>query len=298
MSGSPRVLSIQSHVVCGYVGNKAATFPLQLLGFDVDAVNTVQFSNHTGYAVFTGKRLSDDELLELFKGLERNDLLRYSHVLIGYIGNKKVLNAVVAIVNSLRLQNPDLIFVCDPVMGDDGKLYVPPDLVDVYAKELLPLANILTPNQFEAEQLTGMVIRTMADALACVDALLLFVSGVVVITSVTLDSHPQDILIVVGYKDAKATNHFGFAVERLPCSFSGTGDLFSALILAHIHRTPQDIRGSVRNSLRSIQSVLQRTMTVWSKNKSNMSSRELALIDSKDDIEHPSGVVRELDMTT
>ncbi|KAH7423894.1 hypothetical protein KP509_12G079400 [Ceratopteris richardii] len=125
--GQGRVLSIQSHTVQGYVGNKAAVFPLQLLGFDVDPINSVQFSNHTGYPVCRGQVLNGDELWSLIEGLEANGLLYYTH----------------------------LLTVCDPVMGDEGTFYIPQNLVPVYAEKVLQLASIVTPNQFEAEKLTG-----------------------------------------------------------------------------------------------------------------------------------------------
>ncbi|KAH7423893.1 hypothetical protein KP509_12G079400 [Ceratopteris richardii] len=153
--GQGRVLSIQSHTVQGYVGNKAAVFPLQLLGFDVDPINSVQFSNHTGYPVCRGQVLNGDELWSLIEGLEANGLLYYTHLLTGYIGSLSFLNCVLRVVEKLRSVNPDLIYVCDPVMGDEGTFYIPQNLVPVYAEKVLQLASIVTPNQFEAEKLTG-----------------------------------------------------------------------------------------------------------------------------------------------
>lgn len=128
-----RVLSIQSHVVQGYVGNKSAVFPLQLLGMDVDIINSVQFSNHTGYKVFKGKRLDGADLHELLDGMETNNLLRdaHSHLLTGYIGSVSLLDAIVRVYKRLRAAHSDpskLLYVCDPVMGDLGKLYVPLEL--------------------------------------------------------------------------------------------------------------------------------------------------------------------------
>jgi pyridoxine kinase len=146
-----RVLSIQSHVVHGYVGNKSAVFPLQLCGFDVDVVNSVQFSNHTGYSAgITGEVLNGTQLLELARGLENNNLLGgTSHLLTGYIGSVSFLQSIVEMHSNLKAHNPDLIYVCDPVLGDNGKLYVPEELVAVYKSHLLGIATILTPNQFK-----------------------------------------------------------------------------------------------------------------------------------------------------
>lgn len=113
-----RVLSIQSHVVRGYVGNRAATFPLQVLGFEVDAVNSVQFSNHTGYSHWKGQVLNSGELQELYDGLKLNSVNQYDYVLTGYTRDKSFLAMVVDIVQELKQQNPRLVYVCDPVMGD------------------------------------------------------------------------------------------------------------------------------------------------------------------------------------
>ncbi|CAD7949497.1 unnamed protein product [Amoebophrya sp. A120] len=165
-----RVLSIQSHVVHGYVGNKSAIFPLQLLGFDVDPINSVQFSNHTGYPSFSGDILKPDQLWSLFEKLPQLQV-KYSHVLTGYIGSRQFLETVGKIVAELRQNAPELIYVCDPVLGDNGKFYAPKDLVSAFQDTILPLATILTPNQFECEQLTGMKIETLQDACACCDRL-------------------------------------------------------------------------------------------------------------------------------
>jgi len=147
----PRVLSVQSSVVSGYVGNKSATLPLQLHGFDVDPINSVQFSNHTGYGTFTGQKLSGDELATLLRGLEANGLLRYDYVLSGYIGNESCLRQLVGIVQRIKELNPEMKFFCDPVMGDGGKLYVPEAFVSIYREMLLPLAYVVFPNQTEIE---------------------------------------------------------------------------------------------------------------------------------------------------
>ena len=106
----PRVLSIQSHVVHGYVGNKCAVLPLNRLGFDVDAINSVQFSNHTGYPLFKGQVMDGDGLLQLVDGLEANGLLNYTHLLTGYIGSLSLLESIATVVQRLRKVNPDLIY--------------------------------------------------------------------------------------------------------------------------------------------------------------------------------------------
>ncbi|CAN0183516.1 unnamed protein product, partial [Discosporangium mesarthrocarpum] len=194
--------SIQSHVVHGYVGNKSSVFPLQLLGFDVDSINSVQFSNHTGgYPFFKGEVLQGEELSSLVEGLQSNDLLSgYTHMLTGYIGSPSFLRAVIDVYRKLKKVNPDLCYVCDPVLGDGGSLYVPEANVALYREEVLPLATIITPNQFECELLSGIQIRTEEEAInACA---ILHAQGpqVVVITSCTLEGHGEDIVLIATRK--------------------------------------------------------------------------------------------------
>eukprot|EP01026_Neomeris_dumetosa_P025870 TRINITY_DN21217_c1_g2_i1.p2 TRINITY_DN21217_c1_g2~~TRINITY_DN21217_c1_g2_i1.p2 ORF type:complete len:186 (-),score=20.36 TRINITY_DN21217_c1_g2_i1:44-526(-) len=117
----PRVLSIQSHVVSGYVGNKCAVFPLQLLGFEVDYINSVQFSNHTGYPEFKGQVLKGDDLWELVEGLNNNGLLNYTYILTGYIGSQSMLERIVQVLDLVKEHNPLVRYVCDPVMGDEAE---------------------------------------------------------------------------------------------------------------------------------------------------------------------------------
>uniref|UniRef100_M3XJF6 Pyridoxal kinase n=1 Tax=Latimeria chalumnae TaxID=7897 RepID=M3XJF6_LATCH len=185
-----RVLSIQSHVVRGYVGNKAATFPLQVLGFEVDTANSVQFSNHTGYAHWKGQVLNADELHELYEGLKLNNVNHYDYVLTGYMRDRSFLKMVVEIVQELKRQNPKLVYVCDPVLGDkwngEGSMYVPEDLLPVYKEIVVPVADIITPNQFEAELLTGRTFYTEKEAL---EVCWLFVSSLFCLQFSLLCSH-------------------------------------------------------------------------------------------------------------
>ncbi|XP_020623334.1 pyridoxal kinase-like isoform X2 [Orbicella faveolata] len=180
---SCRVLSIQSHVVSGYVGNDSATFPLQVLGFDVDTINSVQLSNHTGYEHVQGQVLDAKELKVLFEGLRLNNLHHFSHLLTGYVGSKSFLEEVLQVVHQLRNANPNLVFVCDPVMGDAGKFYVPEELMPVYRDQLLPMADIITPNQFEAELLSGVKITNESEAFKAMKILHERGTKTVVITS-------------------------------------------------------------------------------------------------------------------
>ncbi|VDP33279.1 unnamed protein product [Echinostoma caproni] len=144
-----RVLSIQSHVVHGYVGNRSAVFPLQVLGIDVDFINSVQFSNHTGYKTVKGQVLNAEDLKAVYLGLKANGLHHYTHIITGYVGSACFLETVAEIVRDLKTENSKVKYYCDPVLGDSGELYVPAELIPIYKEKLLPLADVILPNQFE-----------------------------------------------------------------------------------------------------------------------------------------------------
>lgn len=179
------VLSIQSHVVYGYAGNTAAVFPLQRLGREVWAVNTVEFSNHTGYGAWRGRVLGAELAQELVTGLEERGVLnRCDAVLSGYLGDAAVGRAVIDAVKKARRENPKTLYCCDPVMGDVGRgFYVKPDIPDIFKKELVPLADIVCPNQFELEALTGITVKNEEDAIKAIKLLHEAGPSVVLVTS-------------------------------------------------------------------------------------------------------------------
>ncbi len=157
-SSSPArsVLSVQSHVVCGYVGNRAAVPALQMRGLHADALNTVVFSNHTGYRTIKGSIMEIAEFRELLAGLEANGLLSlYSSLLTGYNARTEIVEEVGLLVDKLRAENPSFKYVCDPVLGDAGEFYVPAELAAAVRSALVPRADLVTPNQFEAELISG-----------------------------------------------------------------------------------------------------------------------------------------------
>ncbi|KAE9153373.1 hypothetical protein PF006_g2496 [Phytophthora fragariae] len=292
-----RVLSIQSHVVQGYVGNKSAVFPLQLLGLDVDPINSVQFSNHTGYAKFTGRRLTGDELHELLDGMETNDLLRdaHTHLLTGYIGSISLLDAIVRVFERLRAAqtHPErLVYVCDPVMGDLGQLYVPMELVDLYRSKVLPICDVLTPNQYECELLAEMELRTVKDAMRACKKLHTLGPKVVVISSFQEASEgetPKE-LVVIGSKVVAGSvdggeprcEQYEVRFPWIDSYYTGTGDLFAALLLAWLYRFPNDFKRALENVISTIQDVLRITLKLGGKDC------DLKLIQSRHVITNPT----------
>lgn len=288
-----RVLSIQSHVVSGYVGNKSATFPLQVLGFEVDAINSVQFSNHTGYGVWKGHVLNKDELKDLMSGLSHNGLDRYSHLLTGYVGDPTFLKEIGEVVKQLKKANPGLVYVCDPVMGDNGKMYVPKELLPIYKTEIIPLANVITPNQYELELLVDRPIHSINDALQAIDAL--HENGVetVVLSSTELGTE-NHLLGIASSKKGNKRTVLKINIPRLPATFTGTGDLFAALFLAWLAKS-NDLQVALENTIATLQAVLKRTFQS-ARQKSEgetltVAALELKLIQSKNDIEKPTSTV-------
>ncbi|CAN6451696.1 unnamed protein product [Victoria cruziana] len=287
-SGTGRVLSIQSHTVQGYVGNKSAVFPLQLLGFDVDPINSVQFSNHTGYPTFRGQVLNGEQLWDIIEGLSANDLLFYTHLLTGYIGSASFLNTVLQVVKRLRDVNPRLIYVCDPVMGDEGKLYVPPDLVSLYRENVVPIASMLTPNQFEAEQLTGFRISSEKDGLEACKYLHAAGPSKVVITSLNVG----DYYLLIGSQQktkGESPEQFKIVIPKIPAYFTGTGDLMTALLLGWTNKYPENLEKASELAVSSLQAVLQRTLADYKAAgfDPQSSSLEIRLIQSQEDIRNP-----------
>ena len=179
------VLSIQSHVVFGYAGNTSAVFPLQRLGREVWAINTVEFSNHTGYGAWRGKVLGAELAGELVTGLEERGVLnRCEAVLSGYLGDAAVGRAIIDAVKKVRKESPNALYCCDPVMGDVGRgFYVKPDIPGMFRNELVPLADIVCPNQFELEALTGIDTAVIDNAIKAINILHEMGPSIVLVTS-------------------------------------------------------------------------------------------------------------------
>ncbi|CAG9858283.1 unnamed protein product [Phyllotreta striolata] len=281
-----RVLSIQSHVVSGYVGNKSAVFPMQVLGLDVDFINSVQFSNHTGYKVVKGQILTEKELDEIITGLKANGLDIYTHLLTGYIGSKSFLCQIINVVKELKKKNPNLIYVCDPVMGDNGKLYVPNELLPIYRESVIQLADIITPNLFEAELLSEVPIEDISDVWKAVDVLHNKGCETIIISSADIKAKPG-ILYVFASRKKEKNEKYLMELNKYPNSFTGTGDLFASLMLSWMHKTKNDLKKSLEYTIASLQSVLKKTLDNMQGKGNDVKNKELRIIQSKTEIEEP-----------
>ncbi|XP_076183301.1 pyridoxal kinase [Ptiloglossa arizonensis] len=282
---SPRILSIQSHVVFGYVGNKSVTFPLQLLGFEVDAINSVQLSNHTEYEVYKGQILNDKDLDDLIDGLIQNNLDNYTYLLTGYVSSASFLKKIVEVVRALKHKNPNLIYVCDPVMGDNGKLYVPETLIEIYKTEIVPLADIITPNQFEAELLSDTKISTISELKSALKQLHKLGPQIVAISSTEIDNKLTATLSTI-----KDNMLIKINIPKIPTNFTGSGDLFTALFLAHTY-LQDNMKNAFEMTVNTLHSVLLKTyehFKTCQDEESQFSKKiELRLIQSKRYIENP-----------
>jgi pyridoxine kinase len=224
MLEAPVVLSIQSEVVRGHVGNSAARFALQRIGIDVWAVPTVVLSNHPGHGRFAGDVTPATRLGELIAGLDAHGwLTRCDGVLSGYLGAADQARVVAEAVRRVKAANPRALYLCDPVFGDDGGAYAQPGVAEAMARELLPLADIVTPNRFELASLTSKKIVDPASAVAAARAL---GKREVVVTSVPFNGGGMIGTVAVTVDEAWST-----AAPRLDGAPHGSGDLLAALYL-------------------------------------------------------------------
>jgi pyridoxine kinase len=280
----PRVLSIQSWVAHGHVGNAAAVFALQRLGLEVSAIHTVQFSNHTGYGAWTGNVFAPESIGELVDGIEaRGVLADFAAVLSGYMGGAGTVEQVVNTVCRVRERNPSAIYCCDPVMGDVGRgVFVRPEIPEVMASLAVPAADILTPNQFELELLTGRAMTTLEDAMRAARALRAKMNPngprIVIVTSLTREDAPLNVIEVLAVTDAGAYL-IATPMIALEPPRNGTGDTITALFLGHHLKT-----GDVKTSLELAVNGLYRLLEITHEK----GTREIQLVAAQDELPNPS----------
>ncbi|HUC12720.1 MAG TPA: pyridoxal kinase PdxY [Stellaceae bacterium] len=269
------VLSIQSWVACGNVGNCAALFPLQRLGIETWSLNTVAFSNHTGYGKWRGDAVPTRIIASLFDGIaELGVLPRCDAVLSGYLGEPKTGPVLLDIVSRVKDANPSALFCCDPVMGDFGPgWYVPSGVREWYRDQALVAADIVTPNRFELEWLTGTRIEKLTDAAQAAAALRRQGPGIVLATSLEPAS---DRLAVLAAVPAAA-----WVVEtpRLAIEASGCGDAVAALFLGWLLKG-RPVPEALALAVAAIWGVVEATIAAG--------GGELALIAAQDELVAPS----------
>jgi pyridoxine kinase len=272
------ILSIQSSVAYGYVGNSAVTFPLMRMGVEVWPVITVHFSNHTGYGAWRGPLLSAADLRDVVRGIdERGVLGEVDAVLSGYQGGEDIGAMILDAVALVKLRNPAAIYCCDPVLGDaDRGRYVRPGIPELMRQQVVPVAQIITPNQFELESLTGLPSSTMDELLKAADAARRLGPDVVLITSVVRRDGPPETIDMVAVNEDGA---WLVTTPRLPQTFTGSGDVTAATFLATLLSTA-DVPGALAHTAAVIYGLLVVTAA--------SGRTELALIAAQQELVSPS----------
>ena len=276
------ILSIQSWVAYGHVGNASAVFPLQRLGAEVWSINTVQFSNHTGYGSWTGQVFTGDAVRQLVDGIAERDVLRHCDaVLSGYMGDAAIGAAILHAVARVRAENPCALYCCDPVIGDVAEgVYVRPGIEAFLRDHALPQADIATPNRFELERLTGLSCGTLEQAKAAVAQLAatLRPDGLrcVLLTSLDSAETPGDHLdLLVG----EGGQFHLLRTPRLPVAVNGAGDAIAALFLYHRLQTGNPVT-ALELAGSSVYGLLRRT--------AEAGAREILIVAAQDEFVTPS----------
>lgn len=279
MQKPQNILSIQSWVSYGHAGNAAAVFPLQRMGFEVWAVHTVQFSNHTGYGAWKGQVFSAELIADLVQGIsERGVLPECAALLSGYMGAPETVNAILETAKKLRDANPKALFACDPVMGDVGRgVFVRPELPDLIRDLVVPQADILTPNQFELELLTGQKIQTLEDALHAAQTLRTRMRPNAIVLITSLERKADSIEVLAVSKDSA----WLLETPKIPLEppRNGTGDCIAALFLGHYLKT-----SSVKTALEMAGSALYNLLLLTH----TLNTREIQLIAAQEEFVAPS----------
>lgn len=275
--GDVKILSIQSAVAHGHVGNSAAVFPLQRIGVEVLPVHTVNFSNHTGYGAWRGSLISPEEVKEVILGIEdRGIISKIDVVLSGYQGGTGIGEVIVDAVKRVKAANPSAIYACDPVMGNaKSGCFVAPEIPDLLRDRVVPVADIITPNQFELGYLTGTEPLTLADTLASVDLARAMGPSTVLVTSVEQPDREEGTIEMLAVDDEGA---WILQTPHLPFKANGSGDVTAALFSAH-YRETGSASVALERTASSVFDLIELTYT--------SGERELQLIEAQEFYAHP-----------
>jgi pyridoxine kinase len=273
------ILSIQSQVAYGHVGNSAAVLPLQRQGFDVFPLNTVQLAHHPGYGAWRGHNVRPEQLAEILDGLmDRGVLARCAAVLSGYLGDPGMAEVVAHAVAAVRAAHPGALYFCDPVIGDDQPgVFVSAGVAEAIAERLAPLADVILPNRFELAHLTGLRIESLADARAAAAELRAQGPRLVIATGLSLPDRPDELAVLAD----SAEESWLVATPRLPLAIGGgTGDAFSALFLGH-DLAAGELRAGLERAVAAMFALVERTCAAG--------AEELELVAAQDELLDPAG---------
>ncbi|MCE1174169.1 MAG: pyridoxal kinase PdxY [Propionibacteriales bacterium] len=272
------ILSIQSSVAYGHVGNSAATFPLMRLGVRVWPVLTVHFSNHTGYGAWRGPLLAATDIAEVIAGInDRGVLDQVDAVLSGYQGAEAVGAEILKAVDQVKGLNPAAVYCCDPVIGDVGRgIYVREGIPEFMRDQVVPHAQIVTPNHFELDFLTGRTTTTLEEVIDAAQALRATGPEIVLVTSTVLDERDADQITMI---TVSSDGVWQVSTPRLERNFTGSGDVTAALFLAHL-LSGTDPGAAMGRTADAIYSLLAATTAAG--------SPELMLVEAQSELVSPS----------
>ncbi len=274
-----KILSIQSSVAYGHVGNSAAVFPLQRLGHEVWPVFTVHFSNHTGYGAWRGPLLAPSDVADVITGIaERGVLGQCDAVLSGYQGGAGIAEVILSAVEQVKAANPAATYTCDPVMGNaKSGCFVDPTIPPIIRERVVPKADIVTPNQFELGFLTHTSPSDLASTLVSADLVREMGPSTVLVTSV-FDGDPDD-ADTIGMLVVTADGAWLVETPLLPLKANGSGDITAAMFTAHLHETGSPAQ-ALERTVSSVYAILKTTL--------ESGERELQLIAAQDAIANPA----------
>lgn len=274
------LLSIQSHVAYGHVGNSAAVFPLQRMGVEVWPIHTVQFSNDTGYGNWQGRVFDAGLIREVIGGIEQRGVLgECDGVLSGYMGGADVGAAILDVVATVKRANPSARYACDPVIGDAGRgIFVARGIPEFMKERAVPAADIITPNQFELDYLAGCESRTLTDVLAAVKVVHGLGPRAILVTSLHTEDTPEETIDLLA---SDATGRFRLRTPKLPLVVNGAGDAIAALFFADYLRS-----GKIDEALSRAGSAIFGVLT----KTAQAGAGEIQLVAAQDEIVQPSRV--------
>ncbi|MEA1261812.1 pyridoxal kinase PdxY [Microbacterium maritypicum] len=272
-----KILSIQSAVAFGHVGNSAAVFPLQRIGVEVLPVYTVNFSNHTGYGAWRGPMIAPDDVREVITGIEERGVFgQIDAVLSGYQGGEGIGDVIIDAVARVKSANPNAVYACDPVMGNaKSGCFVAPAIPVLLRERVVPVADIITPNQFELGFLTDTEPDTLESTLASVDLAHAMGPRTVLVTSVERPDREEGTIEMLA---ADGEGAWLVQTPHLPMKANGSGDVTAALFTAHYVETGS-ARIALERTASSVYDLLKATL--------ESGERELQLVEAQEFYANP-----------
>ncbi|MGD0639367.1 MAG: pyridoxal kinase PdxY [Roseiarcus sp.] len=279
---APTLLTIQSHVVYGHVGNSAAVFPLQRLGCEVWPIHTVQFSSHAGYPGWRGRAFDAALIDDCVAGIAAIGALgRCDGVLSGYLGKAEIGEAALRAFAAVKAANPRAAYACDPVIGDEGRgVYVEPPVAEFLRERALPAATVLTPNAFELSLLAGWRVGDVAQLSAALTVLRARGPQVILVTSLTLADTPADAIDMIVCEGGEL---WRLRTPKLPIAVNGAGDLVAALFFFHWLRSGSGPQ-ALASAASSVYGVVAATAAAG--------ARELQIVAAQEELVRPTRLFR------